>query len=276
MITEKLRTIQFSPDPHGLNRFDFSMRIPEKSEKFNKTDTRRYIKGCDYPESVDDLLLALEMQRLFGPIEIRRMKILDAMCGPGRLGREFLNLGSQHIMFHDGDETMITHAKTEALKSMQSGQSIGIVRSDVANIPLSDNTFDLVICHNSTHQLSDLGRLSSAMREFLRIVVPGGYVVIADFQRPRTIDFKKAASDRLDVTKEEIRELLIPTYVASFSKEEFRDALQSIVGVKDWSIKDAEPPVLTSQMQEIVDADPVKGHIMDYSPVSLRVILQKE
>ena len=47
-------------------------------------------------------------------------------------------------------------------------------------------------------------------------------------------------------------------------------------GIKQWSVVDAEPPVLSPKMQERVDADFVKGHIMDYSPISVRVIVQKE
>lgn len=276
MVTETLGTTQLSPDPFGLNRFDFSVRTPEKSEIFNETDAQAYIDNCDYPKSADDLLLALEMQRLFGPVAIRRMRILDAMCGPGRLGREFLHLGAQHVVFHDGDETMIARAKTQAFQVMQSGQSIGFVLSDVGEIPLPDNVFDLVICHNATHQLFDLDRLGAVMREFVRVTDFGGTVVIADFQRPKTLELLKAANDRLHVTKKRIVPLLIDTYAASFSKDEFRDAIQSIAGVKSWSVTDAEPPMLTREMWQRVKADPVKGHLMDYSPISLRAILQKE
>lgn len=276
MVTETLRTTQLSSDPFGLNGFDFSVRTPEESEIFNEEDALAYIEGCDYPESADDLLLALEIQRLFGPVEIRRMRILDTMCGPGRLGREFLQLGAQHVVFHDGDETMITHAKTQAFQVMQSGQSIGFVISDVGHIPLPDNMFDLVICHNATHQLSDSDRLGAIMREFVRITASSGSVVIADFQRPETSELLQAASARLQVTKPEIVPLLIPTYTAAFSKDEFREAIQSISGVRNWSVTDAEPPLLTWQIWQKVEKDPIKGHLMDYSPISLRAIVQKK
>ncbi len=267
---------QNNTDPFGLRGFDFSVRVPEKSEMFDEEEVRTYIDGCDYPESVDDLLLALEMQNFFGPVELRRMRILDAMCGPGRLGRELLNLGAQHVIFHDGDETMITHARTQAFNIMESGQSIGFVTSDVDNIPLQDNLFDLVICHNATHQLSNLDRLSIVMNEFLRITAPGGHIVIADYQRATTPEFFKALEERLRFTRPEIVPLLIPSFTAAFSKEEFSDVLRSMSGIKHWSVTDAQPPVLTPQMQERVDKDSVKGHIMDYSPISLRAIIQKE
>lgn len=271
-----IEKIKLKPDPFGLNRWDFNMRVPEKSEKFDETDAHKYIKGCDFPETADDLLLAWEMQRRFGPVAIRRMRILDTMCGPGRLGREFLELGAHHVVFHDGHETMIGHAKTEAFNMMQSGQSIGFVLSDVGQISLPDNAFDLVICHNSIHQLSDFGRLNAVMSEFVRVTDKNGSIVIADFQRPRTIELLQAASDRLAVTNPKVRKLLKESYRASFSKKEFAEAISPIPGIKKWSVTDAEPPVLTEEMKRRVDQDPFLGHLMDYGPISLRAIIQKE
>lgn len=276
MTTEKIETIQDGSDPFGLRGLDFSVRVPEKSEMFDESEARTYIDGCDYPESADDLLLALEMQKLFGPVGIRRMQILDAMCGPGRLGRELLNLGVQHVVFQDGDETMITHARTQAFKAMQSGQSIGFVTSNVDNILLPDNMFDLIICHNATHQLSSLDRLGVVMREFLRITAPLGHVVIADYQRATTPDFFKALEERLQWTRPEIVPLLIPSFTAAFSKEEFGSVLSSVPRIRNWSVTDAQPPLLNQVMQERIEQDFVKGHLMDYSLISLRVIVQKE
>lgn len=275
MTKETLQMTQPDSDPFGLRGFDFSGRIPERSEMFDEEEARTYINGCDYPETVDDLLLALEMKKFFGPVEFRRMRILDAMCGPGRLGRELLILGAQHVIFHDGDETMIAHATKQALTILKPGQSIASVQSDVSNIPLPDNHLDLVVSHNPTHQLSDLDRLSTVMREFLRITKSGRYVMIADYQRATTPDFFRALGERLEETRPEIVPLLIPSFTAAFSKEEFSDVLGSTLGIKRWSVTDAQPPVLSRKLRARVDADFVKGHLMDFSPISQRVIVQK-
>lgn len=269
-------TKQPDSDPFGLRDFDFSIRVTERSEMFTKEEARTYIDGCDYPESADDLLLALEMQRFFGPDGLHRMRILDAMCGPGRLGRELLNMGAQRLVFHDGDDTMIAHARNQASVVLQPGQIMDTVTSPVDNIPLPDKTFDLVVCHNSTHQLSSIDRLHAVMEEFLRITVPGGHIVIADYQRATKPKFLKVLEERLQWTRPEIVPLLIPTFAAAFSKKEFNNVLQSIPGIQKWSVTNAQPPVLTPEMRERVDADPVKGHLMDFSPISLRVIVQKE
>lgn len=268
---------RFDPDIYSLRGFDFSRRRPERSEIFSEEETKTYIDGCDYPESVDDLLLALEVQRSFTtPSDIRTMRILDVMCGPGRLGRELLNLGAGSVVFHDGDKGMTTHAGKQALAVIQPEQSIHTITSNVDDIPLPDAIFDLVVCHNSAHQLSSIRRLRLTIQEFLRITAPGGRIVIADYQRSTRHEFLRSLEERLRNTRPEIVPLLIPTFMAAFSKGEFMKVLRSIPDIRSWLVTDAEPPLLTPQMEERVETDPVKGHLMDYSPISMRVIIQKE
>lgn len=267
---------QNNTDLFGLRGFDFGVRVPEKSEMFDETDAREYIKGCDYPETADDLLLALEIQRLFGPDSIRNMSMLDAMCGPGRLGREFLGLGVRSVVFHDGDAIMTSHAKEEAAKTITNGPSIDIITSPVENIPVPDNTFDLVICHNATHQMANIDRLGMAMKEFVRITAPLGYVVIADYQRSTAPNFFRELEARLHCTRPEIVPLLIPSFTAAFSKAELGSVICSLPEIRKFLVTDAEPPTLTQKMWERIDADPIKGHLMDFSAISLRAIVQKE
>lgn len=260
----------------SLRGFDFSRRIPETSEIFTPTEARTYIDGCDYPESVDDLLLAAEVQKKFGLDGIRNMRILDAMCGPGRLGREFLDLGAPSVVFHDGDVIMTDHAKDQASIFAEFGQSVAAVTSPVDRIPLPDSMFDLIVCHNSTHQLKSIDRLHIVIQEFLRLAVPRGYVIIADYQRATTSEFLQSLEERLQYTRPEIVPLLIPSFMAAFSQAEFRGILKSIPDIKTWSVTDAKLPVLTLKLEERVKADPVRGHLMDYSPISLRAIAQKQ
>lgn len=267
--------VRHDTDPFGLRILDFNVRVPERSELFDEDEARTYIEGCDYPESVDDLLLALEMQNLFGAEAARTMKILDAMCGPGKLGRELLGLGAQQVVFHDGHETMIAHAKAQAWKVVRPDQNIGFVRSVAESTGLPTNLFDLVVCHNSTHQLSDLEKLTEVTEEFLRITAPGGHIIIADYQRATTPEFLTALEERLQCTRPEIVPLLLPTFLAAFSKEEFGAVLGSIPGIEQSWVFDAESPNLSEEMQRKIEADPVKGHLMDYSPISQRVIIRK-
>lgn len=265
-------------DPFGLKELDFRQRVPERSEMFDENEAQTYINGCDYLESVDDLLLAWEIQQKFSHVGLGNMKIMDAMCGPGRLGRELLGLGAKHVVFHDGDQTMITYAKEKALTVVQPGQEMDAVLSLVDQMPFDDNQFDLVVCHNSTHQLSDLTKLKEAMAEFARVIKPGGHILIADYQRSSDDpEFIEALNERLKETRPEIVPLLLPTFTAAFSKKEFEEVCMAIPCIGRFLVESADfPNNLTPDMWEKVELDPVKGHALDFSPISLRVIAQKE
>ncbi len=276
MKENELPERQPDEDPFGLKNLDFSKRKPEKSELFTAAEIQTYIDQCDYPETADDLLLAWEIQRLFGAEKITDMITLDAMCGPGRLGREFLALGATRVAFHDGSEQMLSHAKNEATKILLPEQVIGTFASGVDEIPVKDDIFDLIVCHNSTHQLSDEEKLKKTLEELLRITKPGGHIVIADFQRDNTPAFKEALTQRLKVTREGVRDLLRDSFFAAFSKDEFENAIRSIPGVKNLDVIDAPTPILTPEQRIRVDQDFIKGHEMDFSPISQRVIIQKK
>lgn len=264
------------PDPFGLRKVNFESRVPEKSEMFSREEALTYIQGCDYPESADDLLLAIEVQNRFRDSNIKTMHILDSMCGPGRLGRELLKLGAKSVTFHDGDVTMMNHAAEQALATKRPQQEVNSIISPVDAIAAPDNAFDLVVCHNSTHQLSELGRLHTVLKEFVRVTKPGGFVLIADYQRASSPQFLDALEQRLAWTKPSIIPLLVPTFTAAFSKEEFDNAFHAIPGIKTHIVIDAALPDLTEEMKKRVNVDPVKGHVLDFSPISLRAIAQKE
>lgn len=270
-----LKATQFDSDPFGLKAHDWKVRLPEKSEMFIDGEAQIYIDGCDYPETADDFLLAIEIQRLLGNDAIRNMRILDAMCGPGRLGRELIMLDAQNVTFHDGDQTMVTHAQNQASLTAQGEQSVNSIQSLIDKIPTPDNTFDLVVCHNSTHQMASIEKLKDAMGELVRVTTPQGRIIIADYQRHESTEFLESLKKRLDFTKEEIIDLLLPSFYAAFTKDEFADVVDSIPGVR-WSIFDAPIPILSPEQQARVNRDHVLGHLMDYSPISLRVIIQKE
>lgn len=259
-------------DPFGLRRVDFSVRVPEASEMFGNREAKTYINGCDYPTSVDDLLLVWELQRTIP--DIRSGKVLDVMCGPGRLGRELLGIGLQDVTFHDGHPTMLRHAVQKAVRSLHPEQRINAIRSEVTTIPVDKNTFDLVVCHNSTHQLANPERLREAMGELVRIVKPGGHVVIADYQRDTSPRFLTKLEERLAFTRKKIRPLLVPTFKAAFTKQEWHTALLGIPNIS-WEITDAPKPKLEPWQEQRASLDHVKGHRMDYSEISLRIVIKK-
>lgn len=263
----------FENDPFGLRKRDFSKRVPEKSEMFSREEALAYIHGCDFPESADDLLLAIEIAQRFP--DFRNLHILDTMCGPGRLGRELFKIGAQKVTFHDGDPVMLDHARGKAWHEQRMGTFLGFTLSPVDNIPLQTDSFDLVVCHNSTHQLANENKLRNTIAEWIRITKPRGFIFIADYQRNTSPEFISALEERLTWTNPDIIPLLIPTFIASFSKKEFSRTVESVLGIQEFLVFDASLPELTPRMWERVNQDPFKGHVLDFSPISLRVIAQK-
>lgn len=260
-------------DPFGLRKRDFSKRVPEKSEMFSREEALTYINGCDIPESADDLLLSIEITQRFP--DFRNLHILDTMCGPGRLGRELLKIGTQKVTFHDGDPIMLGHAQDQAWHEQRMGTFLDFTLSPVDNIPLPSDSFDLVACHNSTHQLASEDKLRATIAEWARITKPGGFIFIADYQRNTSPEFISALEERLTWTNPDIIPLLIPTFIASFSNKEFSRTVESVPGIQEFLVFDASLPMLTPRMLERVNKDPFKGHVLDFSPISLRVIAQK-
>ena len=275
MITNIEEPIPKDADPFGLRKLDFINRIPERTEMFSNLEAQTYIDGCDYPKSVDDLLFAWEINKRFNHIGIERMHILDAMTGPGRLGSELLSLGASHITFHDGHNIMLDHAEKKALELFQPDR-FSTILSPVDTLKVLDNTFDLVVCHNSTHQLENAEKLRKTLAEFMRVTKPNGWIVIADYQRNWTPKFINSLEDRLIWTRSDIIPLLLPTFQAAFTKEEFNDAVEATTGVQKWLVFDASLPTLSPEMLEKIEQDPVKGHVLDFSPISCRVCIQKE
>ncbi|WP_395747008.1 class I SAM-dependent methyltransferase [Prosthecobacter sp.] len=71
------------------------------------------------------------------------------------------------------------------------------IQADITRLPFEDATFDVVLCcHVLEHVLDDLG----AMREFMRVLRPGGWAVL---QVPLEMDRETTYEDASIVTPEE-------------------------------------------------------------------------
>lgn len=272
-MLEQLTNIDlFNTDPFGIKQIDFRIRLPELSEIFTEEEANLYIKGCDYKESVDDFLAAKKMLEVaqINNDQLMEMHILDVMCGPGALGRNFLKFGAKYVTFHDGHDVMLKHALFEAQKEKIADQEINSVLSDATQMDINDNTFELVVCHNSPHQLGN-ERLVPFLSELARVTKSGGQITIIDYQRSTDLRFIESLEWRLKNTKPEIVPLLLPTFSAAFSKDEFAQAIDIVsqsCGLSEWSIQDSSLPRLSPEDLQIVAKDPVLGHAIDFSPIS--------
>lgn len=115
-----------------------------------------------------------------------RMKLEKALGGPApRYDRALeLGAGTGYFLLNLMAQGVISRATASdisqgmlgvlAANASRLGLDVEAVRSDAEALPFADASFELVIGHAVLHHLPDPGR---ALRECLRVVVPGGTVV---------------------------------------------------------------------------------------------------
>jgi ubiquinone/menaquinone biosynthesis C-methylase UbiE len=100
-------------------------------------------------------------------------KVLDAGCGTGAMGLVLARLGYD-VTGIDLSGEMIGQARK---KAEQGGISIGLVSGDVERLPFADGSFDVIVAR---HLLWTIPYPDKALREWFRVLVPGGRVLIID------------------------------------------------------------------------------------------------
>lgn len=105
-----------------------------------------------------------------------KSKILEIGSGPGfvteRLLSEFKN---SYVMALEIDDTMLNIAK-QRLSNYQANR-LSIIKGSVMNMQIKDNSFDFVVVRLVYQHLSDP---MLASKEILRVLKPGGRVIITD------------------------------------------------------------------------------------------------
>lgn len=104
-------------------------------------------------------------------------EVLDAACGTGDLSRAFASAGARRVVGLDFTPEMLAIARTKGPGAIQ------YIEGDAMNLPFSDGSFDIVSIAFGIRNVSDPAR---ALREFRRVLRPGGRLVVLEFSRPRS------------------------------------------------------------------------------------------
>jgi len=112
-------------------------------------------------------------------------KILDAGCGTGNLEVLVPNLGGQHLEIEavDNNQEMLARARKKVVTAKTNFQWADLNQQ----LPFPDDAFDRVV---AVHVLYALKSPGAALREFFRVLKPGGLLVLAnphDRSRPSAI-----------------------------------------------------------------------------------------
>jgi len=110
--------------------------------------------------------------------------ILDVACGTGDLSEAFARARPRSVVGVDFTEPMLALARRKAARRVQAADmprpryQLG----DAMNLPFADATFDVV---SIAFGLRNLAAADQALREFRRVLRPGGQLVVLEFGRPR-------------------------------------------------------------------------------------------
>lgn len=110
--------------------------------------------------------------------------ILDLGCGTGTLTRMLQSeRPGAHIVGIDIDSTVLATAYHKAVQTGDAGA--GLVRGSATLLPFGDASFDVLVTSLVMHHLTRVNK-AAALRECLRVLCPGGVLLLADFAAPRT------------------------------------------------------------------------------------------
>lgn len=110
-------------------------------------------------------------------------RVLDVACGTGDLTEAFAGTAAAEVVGGDFTPAMLEVAR-ERQKALAGDRAakISYCEADATNLQFPDASFDVVSIAFGLRNVTDPRK---AVREFARVLKPGGRLVILEFERPR-------------------------------------------------------------------------------------------
>lgn len=119
--------------------------------------------------------------------QVSHETILDVACGTGDLSIEALKLKPRMIIGVDISEGMLAKGR-EKLVRKNLEKIITLVHGDSEALQFDDETFDAAMVAFGVRNFEDMNQ---GLAEILRVLKPGGLLVVLEFSKPRSLVFKK-------------------------------------------------------------------------------------
>ena len=176
MSSQRIWTDQHLANPHEAA--DKSQRVQAMFAAIAKSydlNNRLHSMGRDQMWRRE----AVRMAQLTG-----RERVLDVACGTGDLTLAFADEGAGQVLGLDFTFDMLALAmrKRRRRKANQSGVAISFHAGDAMRLPLRDECVDVVSIAFGIRNVTDP---ATAVREFARVLSPGGRLIILEFSMPR-------------------------------------------------------------------------------------------
>ena len=118
-------------------------------------------------------------------------RVLDVACGPGFLTMAFAQRCAQAVGF-DATDAFIELARAEAAR--RGLTNLRFEHGDAEQLPYPDGAFEVVACRAAFHHFP---RPARVLAEMVRVLAPGGRVVVADLLGSEDPD-KAGLHDRIE------------------------------------------------------------------------------
>ncbi|OUT97654.1 MAG: bifunctional demethylmenaquinone methyltransferase/2-methoxy-6-polyprenyl-1,4-benzoquinol methylase [Flammeovirgaceae bacterium TMED32] len=113
--------------------------------------------------------------------------ILDIATGTGDFAIEALSLNPEKIIGVDISEGMLSIGREKLIKKNLTDK-IELLSGDSEVLPFEDNFFDAVIVSFGVRNFENLEK---GLSDMLRVLKPGGKVLILEFSKPKSFPFKQ-------------------------------------------------------------------------------------
>ncbi len=168
--------------------------------------------------------------------------VLDAGCGNGNLLMRAMPSLKANYVGTDFSKNMLRRAASRA----RGVKGALFLQSSVDHLPFKDQSFDRVICSGVLTCLPTTGDFAAAMKEFQRVLKPGGVLVV---------DFFNRMSHFTIVRRHLLRETISPPeYVSPIAfRAELEDAGFEVLEYRGFDFKLYQGYLFMSRLRPIID-----------------------
>jgi demethylmenaquinone methyltransferase/2-methoxy-6-polyprenyl-1,4-benzoquinol methylase len=137
--------------------------------------------------------LSLGIDKLWRKRAVRELKslkpkrILDIATGTADFALEALKINPQNVIGVDISEGMLK-VGMEKMKAKQVDHIISLRLGDSENLPFDANTFDAITVGFGVRNFENLKK---GLAEMIRVLKPGGKVVVLEFSKPKVFPIKQ-------------------------------------------------------------------------------------
>lgn len=203
----------------------------EVAEMFNKISKRYDFLNHFLSVGIDKIWRKKAVRMLR---EIEPKRILDLATGTGDFALELLSLKPSEIVGMDISEGMLEVGR-EKMEKRGVSSIISMRLGDSENLPFEDNYFDALTVGFGVRNYENLEK---GLAEMLRVVRPGGKLIILEFSKPKKFPIKQyyAFHSRYiipffgkRISKDEKAYAYLPESVAAFPEgKDFTNILEKL------------------------------------------------